>query len=76
MMLMTNCILLVIFVDSNVQWMDKELLFLIAKRDIAHSIARNAIDKETCKFWDFYNSVIKAKKYRSSEFIEYKDERL
>ena len=91
--------------DSNVPWMDKELLYLIAKRDIAHGLARNVIDKESCewhnfrvarnlckskmrqkmksfflnktqsffgsprKFWDFYKTVIKTKKSRSSELI-------
>ena len=34
--------------DSNVPWMDKELLYLIAKRDIAHGLARNVVDKESC----------------------------
>ena len=91
--------------DSNVPWMDKELLYLIAKRDIAHGLARNVVDKKSCewhnfrvarnlckskmrqkmksfflnktqsffgsprKFWDFYKTVIKTKKSRSSKLI-------
>ena len=31
--------------DSNVPWLDKELLFLITKRDIAHGLARNFVDR-------------------------------
>ena len=33
--------------------MDKELLFLIAKLDLAHSIARYVTDKESCEWHNF-----------------------
>ena len=43
--------------DSNVPWIDKELLSLIAKRDIAHGLARNVIDKESCEWHNFLQKV-------------------
>ena len=39
--------------------MDKELFYLIAKRDIAHGIARSVTDKKSCEWHNFRVSSLK-----------------
>ena len=53
--------------QSIVPWMDKELLFFIVKRDIAHSCARSVTDKESCE-WHYFRiarNLCKSKKIKS-----------
>ena len=40
-------------IDSHVPWLDKELLYLITKCDIAHGLARNDVDKQSCEWQNF-----------------------
>ena len=59
--------------DSNVTWMDKEFIFLNAKRDIAHRLARIFPDNDMVEWHNFSVSrnILKSnmRKRKKSDFL-------